>query len=52
MEVKFSIAGRNDLEDIIRLTNECFDEQTPWLTPRKFGKSTSMTPTKFISMAI
>ena len=29
MEVEFRIAKRGDLEDIINLTNECFDEHTP-----------------------
>lgn len=29
MEVEFRIAKRADLADIISLTNECFDEETP-----------------------
>lgn len=29
MEIKFRLAKKSDVKDIIALTNECFDEETP-----------------------
>lgn len=44
MEVTFRIAKRGDLEDIIRLTNECFDEQTPLAYAEKIWKKFEHDP--------
>ena len=44
MEVKFRIATAADLEDIIKLTNECFDEQTPLSYARKIWRRTEHDP--------
>lgn len=44
MEVTFRIAKRSDLEDIIRLTNECFDEQTPLAYAEKIWKKFEHDP--------
>lgn len=52
MEVKFRIATAADLEDIIKLTNECFDEQTPLSYARKIWRRTEHDPIKFTSTGI
>lgn len=44
MEVKFRPATRADLEDIIALTNECFDENTPLDYSEKIWDQTENDP--------
>lgn len=44
MEVTFRIATGNDLEDIIALTNECFDENTPLAYAEEVWRQTEHDP--------
>lgn len=44
MEVNFRPATRADLEDIIALTNECFDENTPLEYAEKVWNQTENNP--------
>lgn len=44
MEVVFRLATRADLEDIIALTNECFDEDTPLEYAEKVWNQTEADP--------
>lgn len=44
MEVNFRPATRADLEDIIALTNECFDENTPLEYAEKVWNQTENDP--------
>lgn len=44
MEVNFRPATRADLEDIIALTNECFDENTPLEHAEKVWNQTENDP--------
>lgn len=44
MEVNFRLATRADLEDIIALTNECFDEDTPLSYAERIWAQTENDP--------
>ncbi len=38
MKIKFRVAGKKDIKDIIELTNECFDENTSLAYAKKIYK--------------
>ena len=44
MEVTFRIATSDDIEDIIALTNECFDENTPVAYAKEIWQTTANDP--------